>query len=75
MPMMTIHEVSRLAGVSVRALQQCITDHFYTCTPEIPAGLGKLYTADERFRRSIDAAGGEGTAAFAAQAIRHYCGK
>lgn len=60
---------------AVRALQQCITDHFYTCTPEILAGLGKLYAADERFRRNIDAAGGEGTATFAAQAIRHYCGR
>lgn len=73
--MMTIHEVSRLAGIRVRMLQQCITDHFYPCTPEIPAGLGKMYTADERFRRNIDAAGDGGTAALAARAIRHCCGR
>lgn len=60
---------------AVRALQQFITDHFYTCTPEILAGLGQMYTADDRFRSSIDKAGGEGTAAFAAQAIRIYCGQ
>ena len=60
---------------AVRALQQFITDNFYTCTPEILAGLGQMYTADDRFRCRIDQAGGEGTAAFAAQAIRIYCGQ
>lgn len=60
---------------AVRALQQCITRHYYTCTPEILVGLGKLYVADERFRRSIDRAGGEGTAAFTAEAIRICCEK
>lgn len=56
---------------AVRVLQQFITDHFYTCTPEILASLGEMYVADERFRRNIDKAGGEGTAEFAAQAIRN----
>ena len=60
---------------AIRDLQQFITDHFYTCTPEILAGLGQMYAADDRFRRSIDKAGGEGTAAFVAQAIAAYCGK
>ena len=60
---------------AVRALQQFITDHYYTCTPEILAGLGQMYTADDRFRGNIDQAGGEGTAAFAAPAIRIYCGR
>lgn len=59
----------------VRALQQTITDHSYPCTKEILAGLGELYVADERFRRNIDKVGGVGTAAFAAEAIRAYCGK
>ena len=60
---------------AVRELQQFITSHFYTCTPEILAGLGEMYVADERFRRNIDKVGGAGTAAFAAEAIRAYCGK
>lgn len=60
---------------AIRDLQQFITDHFYTCTPEILAGLGQMYVADVRFRRSIDKAGGEGTADFVAQAIAAYCGK
>ena len=60
---------------AIRDLQQFITDHFYTCTPEILAGLGQMYAADDRFRKNIDMAGGEGTADFVAQAIAAYCGK
>ena len=63
------------AQAAVRELQQFITKHFYTCTPEILAGLGQMYTADDRFRISIDAAGGEGTADFAGKAITVYCAK
>ncbi len=53
----------------VRELQDFITGHFYTCTDEILAGLGQMYGEDERFRANIDAAGGEGTAAFVQKAI------
>ena len=63
------------AQAAVRDLQQFITEHFYTCTPEILAGLGEMYTADERFRASIDKVGGEGTAAFVSKAIAAYCGR
>ena len=63
------------AQAAVRELQQFITKHFYTCTPEILSGLGQMYTADDRFRASIDAAGGEGTADFAGKAITVYCAK
>ncbi len=57
----------------VAALQQFITDNFYTCTKEILYGLGQMYTADERFTQNIDKAGGEGTAHFASEAIKVYC--
>ena len=60
---------------AVRDLQEFITKHFYTCTPEILAGLGQMYTADDRFRANIDTAGGEGTADFAGKAIAAYCAK
>ena len=60
---------------AIRKLQQFITDHFYTCTPEILAGLGEMYVADERFRENIDKASGEGTAAFVSRAIAVYCEK
>lgn len=53
----------------VRRLQQHITDHFYTCTDEVLLGLADVYETGD-FRRNIDKAGGEGTAAFLAHAIR-----
>jgi len=59
----------------ITALQQFITDNFYTCTKEILYGLGQMYTADERFMHNIDKAGGEGTAQFVSEAIKVYCGK
>lgn len=54
-------------------LQHLITDKYYTCTKEILRGLGQMYVADERMRRNIDQAGGEGTAEFAQKAIAAYC--
>lgn len=56
----------------VRTLQDHITQHYYTCTREILEGLGEMYTSDERFRKNIDRSA-DGTAQFAAQAIRRYC--
>ncbi len=56
----------------VRRLQSYITEHFYTCTKDILSSLGMMYTTEE-FRQNIDAAGGEGTAEFAAEAIGIYC--
>ena len=55
----------------VGKLQEYITQNYYTCTGEILAGLGKMYVADERFKKNIDKYG-EGTAEFAAEGIRIY---
>ena len=52
-------------------LQGFITKNYYTCTDEILAGLGKMYVADERFKKNIDKRG-EGTAEFASEAIAKY---
>ncbi len=57
------------AQAQVKALQDYISGHFYTCTDEILAGLGALYAGGGEYAESIDRACGEGTAAFAAQAI------
>ena len=65
---------STKAQALVAKLQAHITTHYYTCTDEILAGLGKMYVADERFKKNIDKYG-EGTAEFAATAIEAYCGK
>ncbi len=53
-------------------LKSHITENYYTCTDEILAGLGQIYVGDERFRNNIDK-NGEGTAEYAAKAIRIYC--
>ena len=52
--------------------QAHITRHYYACTKEILAGLGQMYTADERFMQSIDRAGA-GTAQLMSDAIAVYC--
>lgn len=62
------------AQALVAKLQAHITANYYTCTDEILAGLGKMYIADERFKKNIDKYG-EGTAKFAADAIEVYCQK
>ena len=59
------------AQVLVAKLQTHITANYYTCTDEILAGLGKMYVADERFKKNIGKYG-EGTAEFAADAIAVY---
>ena len=48
----------------IRVLQRFITKNYYNCTNEILSGLGKMYVCDERFKKNIDKAGGEGTAEF-----------
>ena len=59
------------AQTLVAKLQVHITANYYTCTDEILGGLGKMYVADERFKKNIDKYG-EGTAEFAAEGIKIY---
>jgi hypothetical protein len=65
---------SAKAQALVSKLQAHITANYYTCTEEILAELGKMYVADERFKKNIDKYG-EGTAEFAADAIAAYTKK
>ena len=62
---------SNEAQALVDKLQAHITENYYTCTNEILSGLGKMYIADERFKKNIDKYG-DGTAEFAADAIAVY---
>ena len=62
------------AQALVQRLQNHITQNYYLCTNEILAGLGMMYTADERFTNNIDKHAA-GTAAFASEAISIYCKK
>ena len=59
------------AQALVAKLQAHITDNYYTGTDEILAGLGKMYVADERFKKNIDKYG-EGTAEFVSRAIARF---
>ena len=60
------------ARALVVKLQKHITANYYTCTDEILSGLGKMYVADERFKKNIDKCG-EGTAEFVSEAIVVFC--
>ena len=60
------------AQTLVAKLQAHITANYYTCTVEILAGLGKMYVADERFKKNINKYGEE-TAEFVSDAISKYC--
>ena len=59
----------------VAELRAYITENFYNCTPEIFSGLGQMYAAGGEMTDNINSYGGEGTAEFAAEAIRIYCEK
>lgn len=58
----------------VKRIQDFITENLYTCTDKILSALGKMYDGGGDFTKNIDAAGGEGTAAFTNRAIQVYCG-
>ena len=62
------------AQALVAKLQAHITANYYTCTDVILAGLGKMYVADERFKKNIDKCG-EGTAEYASEAIEKALAK
>ena len=56
----------------VTQLQNYITATQYECTNQILSFLGEVYVRDPRFLKAIDRHG-EGTAAFASEAIKNYC--
>ncbi len=68
-----IDPASTQAQAMVQQLRDFITANFYTCTVPILAGLAEMYDDGGDFTRNIDKAGGSGTAAFLAQAMRIYC--
>lgn len=54
-------------------LQAYITEHYYTCTPEILRALSVLYAGGGSMTENIDKAGGEGTGRFAQAVLMVYC--
>lgn len=61
------------AQALVAKLQNFISDNYYTCTKQILFGLGQMYAAGDEMNENIDKAGGEGTGAFARDAITIFC--
>ena len=61
------------AQAMVQQLRDFITANFYTCTVPVLHGLADMYDGGGDFTANIDKAGGQGTAAFIAQAMREYC--
>lgn len=66
---------SEKAQKQVQKLREYISEHYYQCTKEILAGLGKMYGAGGEFTENIDKAGGPGCGAFCAEAIAVFCGE
>ena len=64
---------SNEAQALVAKLQSFISDNYYTCTKQILFGLGQMYAAGDEMNENIDKAGGEGTGAFARDAITIFC--
>ena len=63
---------SDAAQALVSKLRGFITEHYYTCTPQILKGLGMMYIAGDSMTDNINAAGGDGTAEFAHKAIEYF---
>ena len=57
----------------VKALQEFISQHYYTCTNQILSCLAESYAGGGSMNENLDNAGGIGTGAFAREAIRIYC--
>lgn len=66
---------SEKVQTQVKRLQDFITEHYYKCSDEVLYNLGVMYADGGEFTKSINQAGGEGTAEFVFQAIKIYCGK
>ena len=55
-----------------KQLQAFLTQHYYTCTPQILQTLALSYAAGGTMTENIDKVGGKGTGAFAKEVIDAY---
>ncbi len=58
-----------------KELQDFLTEHFYTCTPQIFGTLAESYAGGGSMTENIDRVGGAGTGAFAKEVIGIYIEK
>jgi len=59
----------------VKALQDFITAHYYTCTDQILESLGRMYAGGGDMTENIDKAWGAGAGGFCNEAIEAYLAK
>lgn len=71
--MRNLNPASEAAQAQVARLRGFITEHYYNYTVNILSVLGKMCSGDGEFTQNIDCVGGDGAAAFAAEAVRIYC--
>lgn len=57
------------ARKQARAIQDFISEHYYTCSDEVFSQLGRTYGSGGDFTRNINSFAGDGAAEFAAKAI------
>lgn len=69
----TLPPSDTMVQAQVKKLQDFITEHFYTCTDQILATLGKMYSGGGSITENINKVGGDGAAEFAGEAIKIYC--
>lgn len=67
-----LEPLDKPSQLTVKKLQDYISDNCYKCTNEILSGLGMMYVEDESFKTNIDKCG-RGTAEFVSKAIQYYC--
>ena len=72
-PMKDKAPASQEAQAQASLVRDYISEHYYTCTKQVFAQLGRMYGSGGEFTENIDRAGGPGAAAFASEAIRIYC--
>lgn len=63
---------SEAALAWAKELQEFLTAHYYTCTPQILGTLAEGYAGGGSMTENIDKAGGAGTGAFAKEVINAY---
>ena len=72
-PMKDKDPASQEAQAQASRVRDYISEHYYTCTKQVFAQLGRMYGSGGAFTENIDRAGGPGAAAFASEAIRICC--
>ncbi len=61
------------ARAQVERLRDYITEHYYSCTPQILRALAAMYAGGGSMTENIDRSSRPGVAAFAARAIEAWC--